>query len=166
MDVRPMMIMTILDQNSFLLLKWHFGAKKWKNHKKWNFPWNLNTFLPIFAKRVSFRSRDSGCQNTGEISWASGEWVFPEGWEAALFNLKILLYINKLHLRFCSVARRPPASEEVGRVARFQPPTKMVVAQFWIFRGIAGTFKATFYGSSEILHCNRLGDLLLTSGTD
>ena len=128
----------------FLAFKMAFWCQKVKKSQKVKFLWNLNTFLPIFAKRVSFRSRDSGCQNTGEISLASGEWVFPEGWEAALFNLKILLYINKLHLRFCSVARRPPASEEVGRVARFQPPTKMVVAQFRIFRGIAGTFLAPF----------------------
>ena len=39
-----------------------------------------------------------------------------------------------------SVAGRQPPGEEVGMVARFQPPTKMVVAQFRIFRGIAGTF--------------------------
>ena len=65
-----------------------------------------------------------------------------------------------------SVAGRQPPGEEVGMVARFQPPTKMVVAQFRIFRGTAGTFLAPFYGSSEILHCNGHGDLLLTSGKD
>ena len=43
-----------------------------------------------------------------------------------------------------SVAGRQPPGEEVGMVARIQPPTKMVVAQFRIFRGIAGTFLAPF----------------------
>ena len=34
----------------------------------------------------------------------------------------IFLSIPKLHLRFCSVARRPPASEEGGKVALSQLP--------------------------------------------
>ena len=34
-----------------------------------------------------------------------------------------------------------------GRVALFQPPTKMVVAQFQIFWAIAGAFLSTFWGS-------------------
>ena len=42
-----------------------------------------------------------------------------------------------------SVAGRQSPGEEVGRVALFQPPTKLVVAQFRIFWAIAGTFPYT-----------------------
>merc|ERR1712212_1130170 len=42
-----------------------------------------------------------------------------------------------------SVAGRQSPGEEVGRVARIQPPTKLFVAQFRIFWAIAGTFPYT-----------------------
>ena len=42
-----------------------------------------------------------------------------------------------------SVAGRQSPGEEVGRVALFQPPTKLVVAQFRIFWAIAGAFPST-----------------------
>ena len=42
-----------------------------------------------------------------------------------------------------SVAGRQSPGEEVGRVARTQPPTKLVVAQFRIFGAIAGAFPST-----------------------
>ena len=61
-----------------------------------------------------------------------------------------------------SVARRPPASEEGGMVARSQPPTKVVVAQFLIFQLLLSMFWRSF----EFLHCTEAGDLLLTSGSD
>ena len=52
MDVPPMMIMTIFDQNFFLLQKCYFGAKIPKKCKKWNFPEHVNIFLgpanPLF----------------------------------------------------------------------------------------------------------------------
>ena len=65
-----------------------------------------------------------------------------------------------------SVAGRQPPGEEVGMVARFQPPTKVVLAQFQTFLATPGTFLSTFCGSFELLHCTWAGDLLLTSGTD
>ena len=65
-----------------------------------------------------------------------------------------------------SVAGRQSPGEEVGRVARFQRHTKLVVAQFWIFRGTAGAFPSTYWGSFEFFWCNGNGDLLLRSGAD
>ena len=43
-----------------------------------------------------------------------------------------------------SVAGRQPPGEEVGMAARFQPPTKVVVAQFQTFLATPGTFLSTF----------------------
>ena len=65
-----------------------------------------------------------------------------------------------------SVAGRQSPGEEVGRVARFQRHTKLVVAQFRIFRGTAGAFPSTYWGSFEFFWCNGNGDLLLRSGPD
>ena len=65
-----------------------------------------------------------------------------------------------------SVAGWQRPGEEGGMVARFQPPTKLVVAQFLIFQATAGTFLSTFRGLFEFLHCTEAGDLLLTSGSD
>ena len=48
-------------------------------------------------------------------NWENHTWIsFETGF--------IFLSIPKLHLRFCSVARRPPASEEGGKVALSQLP--------------------------------------------
>ena len=60
-----------------------------------------------------------------------------------------------------SVAGRQPPGEEVGMVARFQPPTKVVVAQFRIFLATPRNFLSTFWGLFEDLWCNVAGDLLL-----
>ena len=43
--------------------------------------------------------------------------------------------------------------EEVGRVARFQSPTKVSIAQFRIFLAILWTFLSTFWGSFEFWQC-------------
>ena len=46
----------------------------------------------------------------------------------------------------CSVTLWLWEGEEGGRVARFQSPTKVVVAQFWIFLATHWTFLWTFWG--------------------
>ena len=56
-------------------------------------------------------------QVTAQImqNWENHTWIsFETGF--------IFLSLPKLHLRFCSVARRPPASEEGGKVALSQLP--------------------------------------------
>ncbi len=53
-------------------------------------------------------------------------------------NMDVVIKTNTDARADChSVGRWPPA-EEVGMVARSQPPTKMIVEQIRIFRGIAG----------------------------
>ena len=61
----------------------------------------------------------------------------------------------------CSVPLRLWEGEEVGRVARIQPPTKLVVAQFRIHLATPWTFLSTFWGLFEDLWCNVASDLLL-----
>ena len=53
-------------------------------------------------------------------------------------NIMICIFQNT------SVAGRQPPGEEVGMVARFQPPTKVVVAQFQTFLATPGNFLSTF----------------------
>ena len=65
-----------------------------------------------------------------------------------------------------SVAGRQPPGEEVGMVARLQPPTNLAVEQFRTFQATAGTFLSMFRGSFEFLHGTEAGDLILTSGPD
>ena len=65
-----------------------------------------------------------------------------------------------------TVAGRQPPGEEVGMVARFQPPTKVVVAQFRTFQATAGTFLSMFCVPFEFSHGTEAGDLILTSGPD
>ena len=64
-----------------------------------------------------------------------------------------------------SVAGQQPPGEEVGMVARFQPPTNLAVEQFWTFQATAGTFLSMFWGSFEFLHCTGAGYLILNPGT-
>ena len=66
----------------------------------------------------------------------------------------------------CSVTLWLWEGEEGGRVARFQSPTKVVVAQFWIFLATHWTFLWTFWGFFKFWQCTGAGDLLLTSGKD
>ena len=66
----------------------------------------------------------------------------------------------------CSVPLRLWEGEEVGRVARIQPPTKLVVAQFRIHLATPWTFLSTFWGFFEDLWCNVASDLLLRPGPD
>ena len=66
----------------------------------------------------------------------------------------------------CSVTLWLWEGEEGGRVARFQSPTKVVVAQFWIFLATPWTFLWTFWGFFKFWQCTGAGDLLLTSGKD
>ena len=68
----------------------------------------------------------------------------------SIFNLYNTIWLLSLsshvmNTMLGSVARRPSVGEEVGRVARFQPPTKLVVAQFWIFQATPGTFLSMFW---------------------
>ena len=65
-----------------------------------------------------------------------------------------------------SVAGRQPPGEEVGMVARFRPPTKLVVAQFRIFLATPGNFLSMFLGLFEGLCSNVASDLLLRPGPD
>ena len=65
-----------------------------------------------------------------------------------------------------SVALRLQQGEEVGRVARIPPPTKLVAAQFRIVLATPGTFLSTFWGFSEDLWCNVASELLLRPGPD
>ena len=63
-----------------------------------------------------------------------------------LYNTILLLSLSShvMNTMLGSVARRPSVGEEVGRVARFQQPTKLVVAQFRIFQATPGTFLSMF----------------------
>ena len=65
-----------------------------------------------------------------------------------------------------SVALRLQQGEEVGRVARIPPPTKLVAAQFRIVLATPGTFLSTFWRFSEDLWCNVASELLLRPGPD
>jgi hypothetical protein len=54
------------------------------------------------------------------------------------------LYIMICICQNTSVAGRQPPGEEVGIVARFQPPTNLAVEQFRTFQVTAGTFLSMF----------------------
>ena len=128
----------------FLAFKMAFWCQKVKKSQKVKFSMESQYIFAHFCQKSLIQK--SGFRLPKHWWNLIGKWgvSFPGRVGGCSVQFEILLYIYKLHLRFCSVARRPPASEEVGRVARFQPPTKMVVAQFRIFRGTAGTFLAPF----------------------
>ena len=67
--------------------------------------WSLSEFFTFTFQAVAIT-----CVQVTAHTWISFETGF------------IFLSIPKLHLRFCSVARRPPASEEGGKVALSQLP--------------------------------------------
>ena len=126
----------------------------------------------IFKRNTKLKYCKSDVEKCNGVSIVFCECVCTHSQNSALAVAKITVcqsrYSNiyRLLLRFCSVARRPPASEEGGMVARFQPPTKVVLAQFQIFLATPGTFLSTFWGSFELSQCTGARDLLLTSGTD
>ena len=68
----------------------------------------------------------------------------------------------------CSVTLWLWEGEDGGRVARFQSPTKVVVAQFWIFLATPWTFLWTFWGFFLILtvHWGRRSAPHLWEGLD
>ena len=53
-------------------------------------------------------------------------------------NMDVVIKTNTDARADCHSVGRGPAAEEVGMVARSQPPTKLIVEQIRIFRGIAG----------------------------
>ena len=53
-------------------------------------------------------------------------------------NMDVVIKTNTDARADCHSVPRRLAREEVGMVARSQPPTKMIVEQIRIFRGIAG----------------------------
>ena len=58
-------------------------------------------------------------------------------------NMDVVIKTNTDARADCHSVPRRLAREEVGMVARSQPPTKLIVEQIRIFRGIAGAILPT-----------------------
>ena len=81
-------------------------------------------------------------------------------------NMDVVIKTNTDAKADCHSVPRRLAREEVGMVARSQPPTKLIVERFQTLRGQAGGMRQTICGLSGIFHCQESRDKLLRSGTD
>ena len=151
------------DEEPQCILKiWIVVLKKYQMDQKWE-------ILCAWWKEIQFNQKKQQSWTAG-VGWllcinsASGNMICQK-----MRNTVCLVERNPMQPEKagnCSVRLRLLEGEEGGRVARFQSPTKVVLAQFWIFLATHWTFLSTFWGFFWFWQCTGAGDLLLTSGKD